>query len=174
MVDYWCMIFKEKTDLVPPHLNSVRLDMVTLPLPLLCPCPCMSAVQPRYTPQNTCLYTNTKLALPTLNTNTAWLWYHNKSSVLGIRAALFFFLRPLSRSKGMALCPVTYITLAGCHTKNTVSRLMAGLRFTGNISHILTVKTMVEYETHFQSQWEMHFQSQWERGNMKHGLCCNF
>lgn len=42
----------------------------------------------------------------------------------------------------MAFCPVIYITLAGCHTKNTVSRLMTALRLTGNISHIFTGKTM--------------------------------
>lgn len=104
--------------------------------------------------QNTCLYTKTHAhtniqtqrcpSLPTLNTNTAWPWYHNKTPVLGIRSATFSQqpLLPFLRSNDMALCPVTYITLAGCHTKNAVSRLMPGLRFTGNISHIFAVKTM--------------------------------
>lgn len=47
----------------------------------------------------------------------------------------------LSQSNDTAVCPRTYITLAGCHTKKSVSRLMPGLCFTLNFLHIFTVKT---------------------------------
>lgn len=95
-------------------------------------------------PQHARLYTNAHTNAQTqkvdpplraLNTNTAWAWHHNTAGILGKRAAC-------SRSNDMALCPVTYITLAGCHTQDIVSRLMPGLRFTGNISHIFAIKTM--------------------------------
>lgn len=47
----------------------------------------------------------------------------------------------LFQSNDTALCPSTYITLAGCHTKKTVSRLIPGLCFTLNFLPIFTVKT---------------------------------
>lgn len=47
----------------------------------------------------------------------------------------------LSQSNDTAVCPRTYITLAGCHTKKSVSRLMPGLCFSLNFLHIFTVKT---------------------------------
>lgn len=74
-------------------------------------------------------------------------------------------LRPLSRSNDMVLCPVTYITLAGCHTKNTVSRLMPGLRFTGNISHIFTVRTMGNMRRIFKVKYR-HFSEREDTWNL--------
>lgn len=128
-----------------------------------------------YTQTHTHKYTNTMSSLPTLNTNTAWSWYHNKTAVLGIRTALFSLgqpLRPLSRSNDMALCPVTYITLAGCHTKNTVSRLMPGLRFTGNISHIFTVRTMGNMRRIFKVKYS-HFSEREDIWNLCFVVMCS-
>lgn len=93
-----------------------------------------------------------------LYTNPAWPLYHNKKAVLGIRTAIFSQqpLSLLSRSNDTALCPVTHITLAGCHKENTLSRLMAGLHFTENISHIFTVKTMWNMRSKFKVKFN-HF-----------------
>lgn len=112
--------------------------------PSACQHVCVLPPHPHTHHRSTRLYTNAHTNAQTqkvdpplraLNTNTAWAWHHNTAGILGKRAAC-------SRSNDMALCPVTYITLAGCHTQDIVSRLMPGLRFTGNISHIFATKAM--------------------------------
>lgn len=131
------MIFKEVTDIIPPYLSPVRLDRQNS----------LSLSQYHQicsTTPVTLAYINTGkhrcLPLPTLKTNTAWPWFH---FCCPGKNCYFFSqqpLHPFSRSNDTDPCPVTYITLASCRTKNTMSRLMSGLCFTENFSHLFTVK----------------------------------